>query len=192
MRLFRVTNAHQCPQGLSKVYLLPFLPQGALTVRDWNVAMVSCSLCELVFFFLKPRKTCTTNNLCMRDKKKAASSFLSIPIYPFGDFMISFPFWETLANWLHKYNSQHCAHHTEWFVCIRHRSIFFFFLFVSSFKGFRYWLAIHIWVEIQDRKYALVLQNTSRASCASSCVTTYSIECTKHYVKLIPFFVPSP
>lgn len=69
---------------------------------------------------------------------------------------------------------------------------FFFFLFVSSFKGFRYWLAIHIWVEIQDRKYALVLQNTSRASCASSCVTTYSIECTKHYVKLIPFFVPSP
>lgn len=148
--------------------------------------MVSCSLCELVVFFLKPRKTCTTNNLCMRDKKKQL--VLS--------FLLQCNLLETL--WFHSpserlwqtdcINTTSSNVHTVNGLLASDTTVFFFFPFISSFKEFRYWLSIQIWVEIRDRKLVLVLQNTNRASCASSWVTTYSIECTKHYVTLLNSF----
>lgn len=71
VRLFRVTEAYQCPQGLDIMSLLPFLPQGAIAVCDWNV--VSCSLSELVVFFPsypQSQEDLYHSHLCMRGEKK--------------------------------------------------------------------------------------------------------------------------
>lgn len=125
-------------------------PQGVLTQSEVWLQGCDGFLFPLLgcWYSSSPVPRSIPSNYCsVQEKTQPSNRFIFLWSSKFSWTLYgSVQFWETLEEWVHKYNPQQCTHHSEW--VLHGSSCTVYFAFISSYKELRCWLLIQIWVEV--------------------------------------------